>query len=101
MFFEEQRAQVEAWLLEPRMYLLVLGLSLLSVILGVERVDRKYWIHTVTDFGYGLMSALLYLPIIAICLAVVKSLIDTWLPWINLGLADTLPAAFAFLFVVV
>lgn len=100
MFVEFQLAQIAKWLLEPKVYLLVLGFSLASAWLGVERLDRRYWLHTATDYVYGVMYAVLYFPLIAIALAAIKVATDIWMPWINLGLADHLPMALAFLFVV-
>jgi len=100
MFFELQAQQIDKWLLNPYLYLVVGALLLLSWRMGVEALDRRYWVNTVTDFLYGVMYTLLYFPLIALFLVAVKHGTDTWIPWINLGLADHLPVPLQFLLVV-
>lgn len=100
MFLDAQLLQIEKWLLEPKMYAVVIGLSLLSIIFGVERLDQKYWLRTAVDYFYGVMYTLVYFPIIVVCLALIKGLTDTYMPWMNLGLASEMPVVVAFMVVV-
>lgn len=83
------------------MYAVVLGLSLLSMMFGVERLDRKYWLHTATDYLYGVAHTLIFFPLTVVCLALIKGLTDAYMPWINLDLASKMPVVVAFLVVVV
>jgi len=100
MFFELQAAQVEKWLLNPYMYLVVVGLILLSVIKKVEPLDRRFWVETWNDFLYGLLYAILYFPIIFICLDFSNNFLDTHLPWLRIEIINGAPAWLKFIIIV-
>ncbi len=100
MFFELQAVQVEKWLLNPYMYLVVAGLILLSLIKKVEPLDRHYWVATWNDFLYGLLYAVLYFPIIFICLDFSNNFLDAHLPWLRIEIINDAPAWVKFLVIV-
>jgi len=100
MFLDLQAAQLDKWLLNPYMYAVVAGLTLLSLRMGAERLDRRYWKATANDFLYGVMYAVLYFPIIAICLDISNRLLDTYLPWMRMELISDAPLWVKFLVVV-
>lgn len=90
MFIELQTYQIFKWLLNPNLYLVVFLLSLVSFYRGIEPLNKKYWISTSQDYVYGMMYTLLYFPLIVIILIYLKEFTDTYIPWINLGLAAEL-----------
>lgn len=100
MFFDLQASQADKWLFNPYMYAVVGALSLLSLLLGVERLDRRYWTETRHDFMYGVMYALLYFPLIAICLVAANRFLDAYLPWLRMELISAAPTWIKFLIVV-
>ena len=100
MFFDLQAAQLEKWLLNPYMYAVVAGLTLLSLLIGAERLDRRYWKETANDFFYGAMYAVLYFPVIAICLNFSNQFLDSYLPWLRLDLISDAPLWVKFLVIV-
>lgn len=99
-FVNAQLGQIEKWLLEPRMYAVVLALTAISIFIGIERLDRRYWLHTLTDYFYGVMYTIFYFPLIITMLVYLKWATDTWTPWLNMGLSAHLPLILQFLVVV-
>ncbi len=99
-FFDLQAYQVERWLFNPYMYGVVVCLTLLSLVAGVDRLDKRYWRETANDFFYGVMYAVLYFPIIALCLHVSNGLLDAYFPWLRIELISDAPVWIKFLIVV-
>ena len=100
MFFELQTSQITKWLLNPYMYAVVAALTLLSMAIGAERLDRRYWNETGNDFAYGVLYAALYFPIIAICLEWSNWFLDSYIPWLRLELIKDAPGWVKFLIIV-
>lgn len=90
-FLEAQRHHIEIWLLNPQVYLLVAALLLFSrAIPAVSRGERQ-GASVATDYFYGVVYSLLLFPTFAVFFSFLDAVLDRWLPWLNLGLAEVLP----------
>lgn len=100
MFFQLQAHQIEEWLLNPAMYLVVIGLLAVTFFRRSEKLDARYARETGHDFMYGLMYAVLYFPLIALSLTAANAALDTYAPWLRLELLSQSPDWVKFLVIV-
>jgi len=100
IFIEAQHSQIFKWLLNPQLYLTVLGLLTLSLLLPVEQWNKRFTVSLMQDYVYGVAYTLVSFPVIMVCVFFVKAGIDTWIPWMNLGLANKMPVLIQFLVIV-
>jgi sterol desaturase/sphingolipid hydroxylase (fatty acid hydroxylase superfamily) len=100
MFTELQAAQIDKWLLNPGMYGLVIGLLFVSLVRGVECLDRRFWDATSDDFMYGVLYAIVYFPLIAIALHAANTWLDAHLPFLRMQVLSQAPGWVQFLVLV-
>ena len=92
MYLELAASQVERWMLNPYMYGLVALLLCLSMIRRVEPLNSSYWTATFQDYLYGVLYAVLYFPLIAICLEFATSALNRVAPELTVSSLEQLPS---------
>lgn len=91
-FLEAQQYHIDKWLANPQIYLLVAALLLASRLLPADPNDRRPGPGIAIDYLYGVVYTLLLFPFFVVFFTAVDGTLNTWLPWLNLGLAESLPA---------
>lgn len=91
-FLEAQQYHIDKWLANPQIYLLVAALLLASRWLPADPDDRRPGASIAIDYLYGVVYTLLLFPFFVVFFAWVEGALNTWAPWLNLGLAESLPA---------
>lgn len=89
VFSQAQGRQAAKWLLNYQLYLVVLGLVVLSLLFPVYRWTRQSTVSLVQDYFYGIFHTLVSLPALAVCSVLLSQSLGPSLP--SLGLASNLP----------
>lgn len=90
-FLQAQKHHIEIWLANPQIYLLIAALLLVSFFLPAGNLNRRWSGSLATDYFYGVVYSLLLYPAFVLFFGVLDGMLDRWMPWLNLGLAQWLP----------
>ena len=90
-FQEAQRHEVLKWLFDWRLYAVVAGLVALSLLLPAERHTRRHGVSLLHDYFYGVIHTLIWVPVLALYLALLSHLTQEYAPGIQLNLVHYLP----------
>lgn len=100
-FIELQQAQVESGRLNPSMYAVVALLPGLSAWRPGRSTGGASWRSTRDDDQYGVLCAILYVPLIAACVHLVSTFLSSAAPWLAMGLLRGSPDLLVLLSLVV
>jgi len=91
VFLQAQKHHIDIWLTNPKVYLLIAFLLLVSYLIPAVKANSNPSPNIAIDYFYGVVHSLLLFPFLVLFFGVVEGALDTWLPWLNLGLASYLP----------
>lgn len=90
-FLQAQKHHIDIWLANPQVYLLIAALLVASYVIPAVSLGKRQGASLATDYLYGIIYSLLLFPFFVVFFSVVNGALDRWFPWLNLGLAQSLP----------
>ena len=88
---EAQAKQIGRWLLNYRLYAVVIILLILSLLIPVYKWTTRTSASLFQDYFYGIFHTIVAFPIIALCIVLINDATDRWMPWMNLHLYKDIP----------
>lgn len=92
IFLQAQSSQISSWLLNYKMYGVVVLLIAVSLVRPVYRSTKSMFVGVAHDYVYGVFHTIVVFPLLAVFVFCIQRLVDHFCPWLNLRLYSYLPA---------